>query len=236
MPVPAAIQISTVTAMALAATPVLAADRTYDIQNFHNVTASQGVNVTIVSGVDYLIEATAHGVARIGRLDIEKQGDTLVIKRKSSWSVVPKLFEGRYDVVVHLPELKEVISRSGSDVDVSGQFPEQFTASVSSGSYLDIKQLNVKDVDVKTSSGSEMTVSGTCETITVKASSGARLQAVNLSCQSASVRASSGADIDLTAQESLQANASSGGDILVKGNPVAVRINESSGGAVRIKG
>jgi hypothetical protein len=54
-----------------------------------------------------------------------------------------------------------------------------------------------------------------------------------MKCQTADVRASGGADAIAFASTSVKAHASSGADILVRGNPASVDKKSSGGGSVK---
>ena len=91
------------------------------------------------------------------------------------------------------------------------------------------------DVSVDATSSGEVVLSGTCEKLDIKTTSGAEVKASDLTCQHGNLRASSGADITAMLTETVNAHASSGGDILVRGGAKPIKVTESSGGDVSIR-
>ena len=90
-------------------------------------------------------------------------------------------------------------------------------------------------VSLDSSSGSQMNVSGTAQSLKASCSSGANLNASKLVSDKADVSASSGADLDVHVTKDLKAHASSGAGITVYGNPTTRDTNSSSGGDVNYK-
>jgi hypothetical protein len=88
-------------------------------------------------------------------------------------------------------------------------------------------------VTIASSSGADIELSGTAETVDADASSGAGIDAEDLVAETVTAAASSGASLSVHATASLRAEASSGGDIDVSGNPASRDVDESSGGDVR---
>ncbi len=188
--------------------------RTYDLSGFTVVEASAGVDVEVAVGGDYSIRAEGEPEA-LERLRLEIDDDTLEIGREHDRGFFT--FGRKWNVTVYVttPSLTGARASSGADLTASGIDAGEFSASVSSGA--------------------EATLSGTCGTIKARGSSGADLNAEALKCTRAVADVSSGADLDLNATDSVDADASSGGDITVYGGAKNTNIDKSSGGDVTIR-
>lgn len=103
--------------------------------------------------------------------------------------------------------------------------------SVSSGANMDLG-LAVKNLTADGSSGGNVKLTGSSESFEVEGSSGANIKARDLIVKTCSVGASSGANIKVNVSEKITAQASSGGNIEVKGNPKERNVQKSSGGNV----
>ena len=101
----------------------------------------------------------------------------------------------------------------------------------SSGSSIKI-YVNAEEVTSQSSSGADIDIYGKTQTFSANASSGSSIDADKLETVDAYANASSGANIDVNVTGNLTANASSGGDIDFEGNPTNVDKNTSSGGSV----
>ncbi|KCZ58312.1 GIN domain-containing protein [Hyphomonas chukchiensis] len=91
-------------------------------------------------------------------------------------------------------------------------------------------------IEIESSSSADVEISGTCQMLDVSASSSADVSAGDLKCVNGDIQASSGADVDAYISGNLDARASSGSDITVRGNPESRDVRESSGGDIEIKG
>lgn len=186
----------------------------YDFSGFSRVSASEGVDVEVTVGGDFSVRAEGDA-EDIERLEIKKRGEKLKIGRNSGifnmrWS------RGRSPVVyVTLPALNEAESSSGAEMDARGVNADDFSASASSGS--------------------ELQLEGQCGRLRASASTGAELDAEGLKCRDVDVSVSTGADVSVYASESVDASASTGGDIDVSGAPQQRDVSKSLGGDVDIR-
>lgn len=136
-------------------------------------------------------------------------------------------------VRVSFGEIKEIHSHSGSDVYSEGVIrARNLELSSSSGSDMTL-EIEAENVTLNSSSGADLKVSGMTNTLEASASSGSDIKAENLISQKCTASASSGADISLFTKQELIAKASSGGDIKYSGNPAKVKKNGSPSGNIR---
>tara|TARA_R110000787_G_scaffold55942_3_gene128816 strand:+ start:179 stop:904 length:726 start_codon:yes stop_codon:yes gene_type:complete len=135
-------------------------------------------------------------------------------------------------VYLTVTSLEELTATSGSDV-VSESIlkADDLDVSTSSGANLRI-EVDANNLITSSSSGSDLRISGTANSHETSASSGSSIKAYGLESKDVTARVSSGADIGVFASESMDAKASSGGDIRYKGNPKKVNKKTSSGGGV----
>ena len=215
---------------ALAAAPVLAAERTYDFKGFTNVSVARGIEVTLTTGQDYKVQADVSRRPLLRRLEIRKRGNTLQISRDTRWSFFMMGMADHYHVTVSMPELDVVKASSGADVNGVLGDGGDLEVSASSGAHITLKNLDVAALEASASSGSDITLEGVCEKAEMDVSSGAGIDGEDLTCAAADLQASSGGDIELAVTDRLIGQVSSGGDIDVKGTPKVLSLHESSGG------
>ncbi len=193
-------------AIALALTGVAQAE-TRAISGFTRVAANAGTDVEVTVGGAFRVEVTGRDA---GRIQTRLSGDTLVVEPVRGWS-----WRGprQANIRVTMPRLEGLSAASGADLVASG---------VSGGA-----------IRLESSSGADLRVSGTCLNFSADASSGADIDAQNLRCESGNVDVSSGADVRVNATGRLDVDASSGGGVVVYGNPSIGDIELSSGGSLR---
>ncbi|WP_088323071.1 head GIN domain-containing protein [Polaribacter tangerinus] len=135
-------------------------------------------------------------------------------------------------VYVTLQELSLLKASSGSDVYSENTInTNEISISASSGADINIS-IAAENVSTSASSGSDIKISGNAINHATKASSGSSIDAYKLESKNVIARVSSGADINVTATEKIEANASSGGDIDFDGSPSKINKKTSSGGSV----
>lgn len=124
---------------------------------------------------------------------------------------------------------------SSADVEAQASSDQQVLISASSSADVELELTGTAEVELEASSSSDLELSGTCGQISIVASSSTDIEARDLTCSTATIKASSSADVNLSVTESVEATASSGGDINVYGNPAQRNVRESSGGDVSFK-
>ena len=196
----------------------------------------------------YTVRVTAPGIDRLGAsfssIVTAKEVKTrdLAIKATSSGDINAAAVGG--DVSVEASSSGDVIlsgtcekldikASSSADVKAGELTSQQLNLRSTSSSNIRAKVVG-GDVSVEATSSGEVVLSGTCDNLDIKTTSGADVKASDLSCQHGNLRASSGADITVIVTETVNAHASSGGNILVRGGATPVKLTESSGGDVSI--
>jgi len=135
-------------------------------------------------------------------------------------------------VYLTVTSIEELRATSGSDVFSQSIIKaKDLEVSTSSGADMRI-EVDAENVTSSSSSGSDLRISGKSETHSTNATSGSSIHAYGLESKDVTAKVSSGADIGVYASESIDARASSGGDIRYKGSPERVNKKTSSGGGV----
>ena len=197
---------------AFAATPSLAAQKTYALGDFTGVSAATGVSVDINTGGDYSVKAESSDKG-LERLEVKVVDGELRIKRTNHnfrWRRSDKVH-----VTVSLPSLKSL--------------------DVSSGAAIDAKNVDAGEFSIDASSGGSIDAEGKCDDLSVDVSSGGSIDARALQCRAADADASSGGSARIYASESVTGEASSGGSVRIFGEPEKVSKETSSGGSVSVQ-
>ena len=139
-------------------------------------------------------------------------------------------WEKQFKVKIYYTDLKSIYLSASANCTGSLTEPA-LSISLSSGSDADL-EVNTDSLDVSSSSGSNIKVKGKTSSLTANSSSGAKINAKKLISEKCKVIASSGAHVVVFTNQSLNAKASSGGNITYYGNPNADKINISSGGSI----
>jgi hypothetical protein len=163
------------------------------------------------------VTAVAEKDSDLDRLEIEVDEGELEIRR-GSW--VSSIFS---------------MGKSHGSVTVNVVANELQAISSSSGAKADLMDITCSDLRLAASSGSQVEVSGRCDTVVIDASSGANVDSSDLLTTDAAVEASSGASIRVFAGESFRGDASSGSSIRVYGSPKVTESEMSSGASIDLR-
>jgi hypothetical protein len=205
--------------------------QTRQVHGFHGVSVSSGIDLYLTqkNAEEVVVEADSDDLDKI-ITQVEGGILKIYIKEKSwfnmDWNKDPR------KVYVSFKILDKLDASAGSDVFGQGILKlDKLDLDASNGS--DVKlELEANELSAESSSGSDISLKGKANVMQTNASSGSDIDASELETKKCTASVSSGSDIKVNVTESLDANASSGGDIIYSGNPKTKDINESSGGDV----
>ena len=125
-------------------------------------------------------------------------------------------------VKVSFKDISSIISTSGSDVYSTNTITvENLNLKSTSGSDMKL-DVNTTTLNCKSTSGSDLRLSGKTTKLIAEATSGSDIKAADLMVESSEVKATSGADITVNTSKELTTRATSGGDVKYYGNPEKV--------------
>ncbi len=198
-------------------------------EDFTKVRGSSGLDVYLTKGTTASIKVEADENLQ-ELISTEVSNGKLHIKTTDNHNIGKAKAKKVYVTYV---SLDEVASSSGADVIVNGILEaENLTLDSSSGSDLDV-EVFAKTLYIDCSSGADIKVTGKASQLTADASSGSEIDAKDLLVVNCKAEVSSGADISVNVKETLEVDASSGGDVKYYGNPTAVKDNSSKSGSLR---
>lgn len=195
-------------------------------ENFTKVKVSSGIDLYISQGFKNKIVVEADENLQEIIITEVKNGELKIYSDKNIWRAKAR------KVYVTIKELAAISATSGADV-YSKETLKVNDLSVSATSGADINiSVDANTVETSATSGSDIEITGITNSHSTKATSGASINAYQLESKNVTAKVTSGADINVFASVSLDAKASSGGDIDFKGNPKNVNKKSSSGGSI----
>ncbi len=197
-----------------------------NVSTFDKVKGSTGLDV-------YLTEGTENKIVVEADENLMKLIETDIINGKLTIRSTKNIGRAKAKKVhVTFVKLVSIEASSGADV-ISNSIinSEILTLDCSSGADLEVEVFS-KELYAETSSGADLEVSGKASILYANSSSGSDLNAKKLQVITCKAKASSGSDITVSVKESLDAKASSGGDIRYYGDPISVTKKDSSSGSV----
>lgn len=197
-----------------------------DINDFHSISVSNGLDLFISQGNSegVIVEADSN-LHEIIKTEVRDGVLRIYTKKQIQKAKARKIH-------VTVKNLERLNSSAGSDVKSVGVLQlNNFMVDVSSGADVNLEVIG-NEIKGSASSGSDLILRGRANVFWANSSSGADLTAFELEANEVYAEASSGADTRVWAVKSLNASASSGGDVVFRGNPEMLDRNESSGGDV----
>ncbi|MBR9916037.1 MAG: DUF2807 domain-containing protein [Algicola sp.] len=194
---------------------------------FNAIEVSRGLDVYLTQGEIESVRVQAdENLQKIIVVDIENGVLNIYAEDNISSAASKK-------IMVNFKTIDRISTSSGSDVIstnvITANDLEIFT---SSGSDVEL-EVDVENLICESSSGSDIKLSGSTNTFRAEASSGSDIKAGDLKAVKTKAEANSGADITVNTSEELTASANSGGDINYYGNPQKVEKNDGPSGNIR---
>lgn len=196
------------------------------VEAFGSISVSAGIDVILSqdSSIKVIVEADEN-LQEVIRTEV-KNGALKIYPEKPIRSCVAKR------VLVSFTTIHSLEASSGCDVKSKMELKiPSLDLSSSSGAKVDLA-LAVNMLNVEASSGGDIDLSGSAENLDVDGSSGANIKAGELHSKTCNAGASSGGNLKIYVSEKIVAKASSGGNIIVGGNPKERNVEKSSGGDV----
>jgi hypothetical protein len=198
-------------------------------EDFTKIKVSTGLDLYISQGSKNQITVEAdENLQDIIRTEV-KDGVLRIYSEKNIWRAKAR------KVYVTVETLEALTATSGSDAYAKETLKvNDLKISATSGADIHIS-VSANTIETTATSGSNIEVSGASNNHISKATSGASIDAYQLRSKNVTVKVTSGANINVHASESIDAKATSGGDIDFKGSPKKVNKKTSSGGSVSAK-
>lgn len=209
-----------------------AQDKTYNLDNFSELYASTSVKVELVKSSSNKAEVEIVK-GNPDDFKLKESGDKLKIYWKSNagfnWGN-----NRQAKVTLYYTDIDMIDVSAGANVYGDDSITaENFEASAESGGALNIV-LDVDKLNSDVSSGGNVTIEGTANSLKVNANSGGFFGGKKLKVADVTAKANSGGSAKVWATNSIKASTNSGGSISYKGDPKNTDIKKDkwSGGSV----
>ena len=204
-------------------------EETRHVAEFDQIDVSRGMNVYITQGSPAKVVVIAdNNLHEIIETKVEGGVLKVFINENIRWAKEKK-------VMVTVGKLTGVRTSSGANAWSTNQImSENLELKSSSGANLTM-DVNAKSLQADCSSGANIKLSGLAKEADLETSSGANLKGPDLKTENCKMRASSGGNVSSTVNGKMEAHASSGGNVVYYGEPTETDVNTSSGGNIHKK-
>ena len=221
------IRLAAAVAVLLAATPALAAERTFPVGAFDKLALEGSPEVVVTTGQAVGVRATGDAEA-LDRLDVRVEGGTLRIGHKRegwNWSWGN---HGRTRFQITVPMLRAADVAGSGDVTVDRVKTHDFAANIAGSGSLHVATLDADAASFKVSGSGTVTASGRCGTGAAKIAGSGDLKIAGLKCATLSASVAGSGSIDAFATQTATLATMGSGDIRVAGG---ARCTVSSAGS-----
>lgn len=199
------------------------------VAEFDQIHVSRGMNVYVSQGSPAKVVVIAdNNLHEVIETKVEGSVLKVYVNENIRWAKEKK-------VLVTVEKLSGLETSSGSNAWSQNQImSEDLDMKASSGANITM-DVNAKYLKADCSSGANIKISGLAKEAELETSSGANLKGEELKAENCKMKASSGGNVSSTVNGRLEAKASSGGNVVYYGEPTETDINTSSGGNIHKK-
>lgn len=222
-------------------TPAIAQSRDFDLDGFDKIDIATGLDARVSLADAFSVRAESRSNDALDNLDLRVENGVLTARIESNFldfilsgGLVGMLFNSGNAVTldITLPALTAATASSGADLNLSAISADRLTLDASSGADITLERARLRHLEARASSGADISIAGTAESVALDASSGSDIDAEEIEARDAELQASSGGNVSAKVSDVVRAQASSGGDIDIAGNPRERDVDSSSGGDV----
>jgi hypothetical protein len=230
--------IAAAAATILIALPSLASaeSRTLDVEQFHAVSISTGIDAVVAGGMPHSVVAEASDKQALDDLRFDVREGVLYLWY--DWNVLDLFTRPPRDIKVTIGT--EVLDRleasAGASIAGSGLMGEEIDLEATSGAFIRTEPIEGMDYDIEATSGARIETSGLCTDADVEVTTGASVGARALECTKVELEVTTGASLEITAKGSVDAEVTTGAHATVFGKPTVDHLETSTGGSVDFPG
>ena len=212
--------------MVLVVVDAAAETRTLTFTNFNEVSIESGIRFSISRGDAYHITATG-APNDLKRLEVKQNGTRLEFSIRSAARTGP------INLDITLPALRRLDLSGGSEGKMTMPTgAPSFKGEFSGGAAL-TGQINSRDIDLNSSGGSTVTLSGTAEALRLTGTGAGQFELKNLPAAGARITLSGGSTATVTVNGKIDATLDGGSELTYYGNATLGTQNTSGGSEIR---
>lgn len=199
-----------------AATPLVAAERTFPVTAFDRVAVEGSPEVTVTTRHNENVEAGGDAAA-LDRLDIRVENNVLKIGRKRdalSWSWSD---HGRVRIAVAVPMVRGVDVAGSSAVTVDRVKGREFAVAIAGSGSLTVAALDADRTSFDISGSGTVTAAGRCNVGAAKIAGSGELKLAGLKCATLSASIAGSGSIDAFATQTATLSTMGSGNIKLTG-------------------
>lgn len=205
-----------------------------DVKGFKGVNVATGIQLYLTQDATEAVAISAETAEARERVKtIVQDGVLRIFFENTGLKFKFKYLKKQVKAYVSIATVEKLGVSSGATMQVEGTIKaDKLVLEAHSGGTFK-GDVEAAALEVEHESGSVVKIAGSAARISVDGSSGSDFSGYGLVTEKATVKVSSGASVKLTINKELTATASSGGELVYKGNAARSNVTSNSGGSVR---
>jgi hypothetical protein len=197
------------------------------VSSFNGIEVSGAFDVLLSQGpVQSLIVEADQNLMKI--IKTEVVGNTLRISQREPIRDAKSL-----KIFITVPEMKRIEVSGAVDIETQTKFTQNEMSLEISGATDAKLDLAVQKLEVSSSGGCDLKLSGVATVFAIDASGAVEVKAYDLLSESVSIDISGAGNAEVNASKEIKASVSGAGDVRYKGNPAKVWSDVSGAGSMR---
>ena len=210
--------------------------QTRNVTGFHAISISGGIDLYLSQGNEAVAVSASKSEYRDKIKTVVENGVLKIYMERDGMHWNWDWHNPKLKAYVSFSTLEDLKASGGSDIYGQGSIKvEKLNINISGGSDLHGK-VDIHDLTIHQSGGSDAAISGSVTNLNVDASGGSDFKGYDLVTDNCRIQASGGSDAQITVNKELNANASGGSDIYYRGNGVIKEVRSSGSSSVSKKG
>jgi hypothetical protein len=189
-----------------------------NVKDFHGIHISNGIDLYLSQGSEEAVAVSASSEEYRDKIRTEVEDGVLKIFLDEDWRNWTHWGNRKLKAYVSVRNLDKLEASGGSDI-----YPETVLKSermdvrLSGGSDFKDGRVDIGDLHIVQTGGSDVSISGKVGSLQVRASGGSDLHGFDLVAESCNISASGGSDTRITVNKELTVSASGGSDVYYRG-------------------
>ncbi|MBA2921031.1 MULTISPECIES: head GIN domain-containing protein [Sphingomonas] len=198
---------------ALTAAPAAAAEQTYPVGRFSEISASSPAEVQVRTGAPASARAVGDAAA-LSRLDVHVEGDKLVIRTRRGMRWPGR---ARATVYVTVPALRAASVAGSGDVRVDRVAGPDFAGSVAGSGNLAVAELRTRTATLASAGSGNINAAGVVDQLQASAAGSGNIDARRVRARSARVSAVGSGNVEAQASQQAEVVSVGSGNAIVSG-------------------
>jgi hypothetical protein len=204
-----------------------------NVSGYHGIDVATGIELTLTEGNAEEVAVSAATTEFRDKIVTKVENGILKICYETKTGSINKAKESKYlKAYVSYKTLDLLHVTTGAKVKINGVLKSASLSMEANTGAIVEGEVNIASLKINQNTGSKVTLSGKADKLDIDGDTGSKFKGDDMATSNCNVKVSTGAIVSVSAENELQAKASTGGSVKYKGSPSVKDIKRSTGGSV----